>query len=269
MRHLIIVAIVLFAAGCGGRAGGDLHQRVLAAGSVRIGVKADAPPFGSERQGVRQGFDIDIAAAVARRLGVEPVFVSVTSADRIPRLCAGEVDMVVASMTQTRGRDRLVDFSIPYFEDGPAILVRTGSGIASYLQVGGRRLGVATGSSTAGTLATVVPEAIVVEVPAIADLLPALDAGRVDAVASDALILAGLVRASGHPADYAMAGGRIISEPYGIAVPQDESAWRDAINEALMAIWEDGEWARIADSWFGPAGALPAPISFQMPTIPR
>jgi polar amino acid transport system substrate-binding protein len=270
MRFLLLSALALVLVGCGSeRAAGGLYEHVKSSGSIRIGVKADSPPFGVERKGMRQGFDVDIAQAVARHLGVEPVFVTVTSADRIPKLQAGEVDLVVASMTQTRKRDRDVDFSIPYFEDGPAILVKTGGDITGYLQLGGRKLGVAKGSSTAAAVAKVAPEAVVVELPAIKDLLPALEAGQVDAVASDYLILIGLARASGKGRSYTIAGGRIVSEPYGIALPQNESALRDAVNEALMAMWEDGEWSRISDTWFGPNGAMPASIKFSMPTIPE
>lgn len=270
MRLILLSVLALVLVGCGSeRAVGDRLAQVTSAGSLRIGVKADSPPFGVESRGMRRGFDIDIGASLARRLGVEPVFVTVTSADRIPKLQAGEVDVVVASMTQTRRRDREVDFSIPYFEDGPAILVKSGGGITSYLQLGGRKLGVATGSSTAAAVAKVAPEAEVVEVPAIKDLLPALEAGQVDAVASDYLILIGLARASGKGRSYTIAGGRIVSEPYGIALPQNESALRDAVNEALMAMWEDGEWSRISDMWFGPNGAMPATIRFSMPTIPE
>lgn len=271
MRILLISLACLLAAACAGQrpAAPGVLDAVRAAGAVRIGVKADSPPFGVERQGTRYGFDVDIAAAIARRLGVEPRFVSVTSADRIPRLIAGDVDMVVASMTQTRERERQVDFSIPYFEDGPAILTKAGSGIAGYVDLGGRRVGVAIGSTTRRSLATAAPEVALVELPAIGDLMPALDAGAVDAIASDYLILLGLAKASGRPASYAIPGGRIVSEPYGIALPQDQSAWRDAVNEALMAMWEDGEWERIAASWFGPASNLPAEIRFAVPTIPR
>jgi len=270
MRLLLLSALALILVGCGSeRAAGGRLEQIKSAGTIRIGVKADSPPFGVERKGMRQGFDIDIAESLARRLGVEPALVTVTSADRIPKLQAGEVDMVVASMTQTRGRDRQVDFSVPYFEDGPAILVKSGSGITSYLHLGGKKLGVAKGSSTAAGVVKVAPEAEVVEVPAIKDLLPALEAGTVDAVASDYLILVGLARASGKGRSYTIAGGRIVSEPYGIALPQNESALRDAVNEALMAMWEEGEWSRIADTWFGPNGAMPASIKFQMPTIPQ
>lgn len=273
MRHPILVLVVLLLAACGGRpeavAGGGVLERVLASGTVRVGVKADSPPFGVERAGARMGFDIDIAQAVARRLGVEASFASMTSAERIPRLVAGEVDMVVASMTQTRERERLVDFSVPYFEDGPAILTARDGGIDGYVALGGRKVGVARGSTTARSLATIAPEAALVELPATADLMPALRAGTVDAIASDYLILLGLQRADGDPGRWSMPGGRIVAEPYGIALPQDQSAWRDAVNAALMAMWEDGEWARICDAWFGPASAMPADVRFTMPTIPR
>lgn len=271
MRLLILAACAaILLAGCsGGRAAPGTLERVMAAGTVRVGVKADAPPFGVERQGVRYGFDVDIAEAVARRLGVQVAFTNVTSAERIEAITSGRVDMVVASMTQTRAREREVDFSIPYFEDGPAFLVKADSGITGYIQLGGRRLGVAKGSSTAAALAKVAPEAVLVELPATKDLLPALRAGQVDAIASDYLILLGLAKGSGEKDAYDIPGGRIVSEPYGIALPQDQSAWRDAVNGALMAMWEDGEWSRIADAWFGPSSATPAGLRFTMPTIPQ
>jgi polar amino acid transport system substrate-binding protein len=274
VRVLILSLFILVVAACGGgreapAARIGQFDRIIASGTVRVGVKADAPPFGIERNGVRLGFDIDIAQAIARRLAVEPVFVTVTSADRIPRLVAGEVDMVVASMTQTRGRERQVDFSVPYFEDGPAIMARSDAGITGYIDLGGKRLGVAKGSSTAATLATVAPEAVVVEVATIAELLAALRAGTVDAIATDHLILLGLLRSCPDADSFVIPGGRIVSEPYGIALPQDQSAWRDAVNGALMAMWEDGEWARICDAWFGPASATPVDVHFTMPNIPR
>ncbi|MBN8524891.1 MAG: transporter substrate-binding domain-containing protein [Planctomycetes bacterium] len=275
MRHLILALAILLLAACGGGdrtagpAGRSVLDRVLASGTVRVGVKADSPPFGVERSGARMGFDIDIAQAVARRLGVEAAFVTVTSADRIPRLVAGEVDMVVASMTQTRSRERQVDFSVPYFEDGPAVLVGTASGIDGYVALGGRKVGVAKGSTTAQSLATIAPEAVLVELPAIADLMPALRSGTVDAIASDYLILLALRRTEAEPGRWAIPGGRIVAEPYGIALPQDQSAWRDAVNAALMAMWEDGEWARISDAWFGQQSAMPADVRFVLPTIPR
>ena len=270
---LILSALALVLAGCGSpretAAVGDRMAAITAAGAIRVGVKADSPPFGVARNGLYFGFDIEIAEAVARRMGVQPVFVPVTSAERIPRIAAGEVDMVVASMTQTRARERQVDFSVPYFEDGPAVLVKTGSDITSYLQLGGKRLGVAKGSSTAASLRKVAPEAEMVEVAAIKDLLPALEAGSVDAVASDYLILIGLARASGKGRAYTIAGGRIVSEPYGIAMPPNQSALRDAVNDALMAMWEDGEWARIAETWFGAKSAMPVPLKFSLATIPE
>lgn len=269
---LILSALILVLVGCGGArdsAQADRLAAIIAAGQIRIGVKADSPPFGVVRNGVHLGFDVEIAEAIARRIGVDPVFVNVTSAERIPKIEAGEVDLIVASMTQTRARERQIDFSIPYFEDGPAVLVKTGSLISSYIQLGGKRLGVAKGSSTAASLLKVAPEAELIELPAIKDLLPALEAGTVDAVASDYLILVGLARASGKGRAYTVAGGRIVSEPYGIAMPRDQSALRDAVNEALMAMWENGEWARIAESWFGPNSAMPVPLKFSIATIPE
>ena len=111
LRHfsvLLLAGLVLAMTACGGgRAApsGDDLARVTQAGVLRVGVKADTPPFGFKRGDTLAGFDIDIAHALAQQMGLKDVvFVPVTSANRLAKLQAGEVDCVIASMTITRNR---------------------------------------------------------------------------------------------------------------------------------------------------------------------
>ncbi|MBA3686550.1 MAG: transporter substrate-binding domain-containing protein [Planctomycetes bacterium] len=251
-------------------AGGDLLAKVRAAGVMRVGVKADAPPFGMRRGGTLVGFDIDLAHAIAARLGIAKVeLVPVNSDERSDRLVAGEVDCVIASMTITRYRERRVDFSIPYFQDGAAFLVKADSPIQSYMELAGRAVGCVKGSSSSYYLTQVAPDAKRELVPGFNDLRAALDAGTVEAVMSDRLLLIGLMQQADAKDRYRIAGANVTVEPYGIAVPQNQSAWRNAINHALCELWEGGEWRQIADTWFGPGTPYEGQADFALPVYPR
>jgi polar amino acid transport system substrate-binding protein len=263
---LLAIACVLLTA-CGGRDGApDRLAAAKARGVLTVGVKADAAPFGVQTRTGLSGFDVDIATAVANQLGCEVRLVPVTSADRIPRLQSGELDLVVATTTITRGRERQVDFSIPYFQDGQALLVRTGSPITGYKDLAGKRVAAVRGSTSVGTLRQVAPEAEVVELGTMTDIKDALLAERVDAITSDGFILMGLRQGEKR---LSFAGPRFSTEPYGIAMAQGQSALRDAVNEALMDLWESGQWRAIYDAWFGPGTAYQADIRFAVPVVPR
>lgn len=270
MRHTITLIIVLglaCLAGCAARS--DDLATITAQKTIRIGVKADAPPFGSRVGTMHVGFDIDIATAIAQRLGAEPVFVDVTSADRITRLLAGDVDLLVASTTITRGREQQVDFTIPYFQDGQSLLVKTSSTIAGYQHLAGRPVGAVTGSTSATNLRQVAPDARLTEYADYPALFAALAADRVEAITSDRLILTGLARQAKPAGAYRLAGEPFSTEPYGIALRQDQSRLRTAVNHALLELWEDGTWRQIRDTWFGPGTPYATDIRFVITPYPK
>jgi polar amino acid transport system substrate-binding protein len=266
---LLLFSCVL--TGCGSaRSEGDQFARIRAEGVLRVGVKADSPPFGTMVGKNRSGFDLDIAYALGARLGVEKVeFTTVTSADRLDRLKHGEVDLVIASTTRTRSRERDVDFSMPYFEDGQALLVTAGSPIASYLDLAGKRVGVVQGSTSLGNLKQVAPGCIPITVDSFDALAQSLALGRVDAITSDRLILMGLQRRTPALASARLAGEPFTAEPYGIALAENQSRLRKAIDHALMGMWEDGEYQRIRDTWFGTGTSYALPERFALPVYPR
>ncbi len=249
---------------------GDLLERVLHDKRVRIGVKGDTPPFGMAQGGGYVGFDVDIATALAGALGIEDiVFVPVTSADRMEMIEKGEVDMLVASMSITRYRERRVDFSLPYFQDGQGLLVRHGSTVGGYLDLAGRKVGTVKGSSSSYYLHQVSPDCTPVVVADFPALLALLEHDQVDAITSDQTILIGLMANAPDPSAYRLAGTPFTIEPYGVAVPQNQSHWRNAIDRALMEICERGQWQAITDLWFGPGTKYSHRIDFHPPIYPR
>ncbi|MCX7805308.1 MAG: transporter substrate-binding domain-containing protein [Planctomycetota bacterium] len=275
----VLTAVIL--AGCGDRdrigAGGretggtaataSALDAVLARGKLIAGVRRDSPPFGfQDADGNLWGFDVDLARAVAGRLKVGLELVPVTASTRLEKLKSGAVDMLAASCTITRAREEEVDFSVPYFADKQAFLVKADSPVAGYLDLAGKTVGAVEGSTAMENVRIVQPDAKVAGFRDYGEAFAALKDGRVDAVASDSIILLGLI--SGDKAGYRIVG-RFGYEPYGIAVRQDDSRWRDRINGILMDMWEEGALQRLYESWFGERGKFPAEIDFSMTTYPK
>jgi polar amino acid transport system substrate-binding protein len=277
---LFLAAAILVLSACtgGDRAaapgGEDILAKVTTAKVVRVGVLANNPPFSFQVGKTWSGFDIEIAQGVANHLGIETVeFVPVTLDQRSPSVVAGTVDMVVASMTITRYRESKssskVDFSLPYFQDGQALLVKAASPIKSYLDLNGKKVGAVKGSTASFYMTQINPDATVVKYADNAALGKALVADEIDAATNDYLVLSGMIASSADPASLRIAGDRMTTEPYGIAVAQNQSAWRNAINHSLLALWESQDWHASADTWFGPTSKYASPINFVMQVYPK
>jgi len=252
----------------------DVLAAVTAAKTVRVGVLANNPPFSFQIGQQWAGFDIEIAQGVANHLGIEKIdFVPVALDQRSPSIVKGTVDMVVASMTITRYREskssNKVDFSLPYFQDGQALLVKSASPIKSYLDLNGKKVGAVKGSTGSFYMTQINPDATVEKYADNEALLKALEAGEIDAATNDYLVLAGMVANAADPVALRIAGDRMTAEPYGIAVAQNQSAWRNAINHALLAMWESQDWHAAADTWFGPTSKYASPVNFVMPVYPK
>jgi polar amino acid transport system substrate-binding protein len=97
--------------------------RILCAGEIRVGVRANYPLFATSEGAERSGYDIDVARAIASRLGVRPVWVSVRAATRIAALAEGDVDLVVATMGHNTQRDAQARFIRPHYYRSETIVV--------------------------------------------------------------------------------------------------------------------------------------------------
>ncbi len=272
----MLAAALAALAGCGGRGAGGAASSdrtastldtILARGKLVVGVRRDSPPFGfQDANGDLWGFDVDLARAIADRLKVGLELAPVTAATRLEKLKSGAVDMLAASFTITRAREEEVDFSMPYFADKQAFLVKADSPVSGYLDLAGKTVGAVEGTTAIENVRVVQPDAGISAFKDYAEAFAALKDGRVAAVASDSIILLGLI--GGDKAGYKIVG-KFGYEPYGIAVRQNDSKWRDRINEILMELWEEGALQRIYENWFGGRGRFPAEIDFAMTTYPK
>lgn len=97
--------------------------RILCAGEIRIGVRNNYPLFATSEGDERSGYDIDVARAIADRLGVRPVWVPVRAATRIAALAEGGADLVIATMGHNTQRDAQARFVRPHYYRSETILV--------------------------------------------------------------------------------------------------------------------------------------------------
>src|SRR5699024_9799671 len=143
---------------------------VLEKKEIKIGVMADAPPWGvEESSGEYKGFDIDIAEALADSLNAEATFVSTTNESRIPMLETDKVDIVIAALTSLDERAQKVEMTVPYAATGQVVLAPKNSGISDYDDLSERKVAATRGSIPATILETKFPEADAVLFESVAD----------------------------------------------------------------------------------------------------
>ena len=235
--------------------GTRFDARGSSSGSVlRAGVRQDVPGFGIvDEKGRTVGFDIDIATELAKRLGVKIELVPVTAATRIPLLQQGRIDLIAATLTHYRERDRVIDFSIGYFWTGQKLMVKKSSNIQSFADMAGKRAGFTERAVGPGKIRLL---ELIDEHGSIAAAGRAMQRGLVDAVVADVIILAGLRASAPNPGDYVIVGESLGGGDYAIGVRENDSKWRDAINFALQDMWRDGTWDKIYGRWVGPGTPL-------------
>jgi polar amino acid transport system substrate-binding protein len=141
-------AFIVLAAGSTTPAQADTLSDIKASGVVSFGVKADVKPWAYvDSSGKPIGFEIDMAEELAKRLGVEPKFITVTSANRIQYLEQGQVDIVLATMSDTPKRREVVRMIEPhYFGDATNVLAPKGTKFKTWPDIKGASLCAVNGA---------------------------------------------------------------------------------------------------------------------------
>jgi len=231
----------------------DELDDIKARGTLIVGVSESSPPF-SFRDGDKGivGYDVDLAAEVARSLGVGLVKVPVINAERIPALRSGRVDVVASGMTRAAARARAIDFSVAYFVSPHKILVRRDSGLTTIAQLGGRTLALVRSASVDKDLMAAVPTLKIVYLDDYAAAFTALRDQRVDSFLADELLLLRFAQRSGSPQDFSLIGDYTLPRTAGFALRKNEPRLRDAVDTTLIRLEASGAAAAIFTRWFEP-----------------
>ncbi len=266
---LTIVLVVLLAAGavwltgCGGddetttsmeatdTSAATEDMVLVEAGTLTVGSDTTFPPMESMNGTVAEGFDVDLMAAIAEKMGLEMVFKTEIFDTLIPSLQAGgKFDIIASSMTITDERKDMIDFSDPYIDSNQSIAVMKSSGLATQADMAGKKIGVQSGTTGEAWATENLTDSTLTPFDTTTKAFSALQAGIVDAVVNDLPVSAYLVKT-----DSAQSMVLIeeipTGEQYGFGVAKTNPALLAAVNQALTDLKADGTYDTIYEKWFG------------------
>ncbi|MPY63638.1 transporter substrate-binding domain-containing protein [Streptomyces spongiae] len=249
---------MLFVAGCSSDDGGSGKQ--TAAGGVTLAKGGQLttcthlpyPPFQSEIDGEVQGFDVALIDLVAKDLGVKQKILD-TPFENFKTgafLNSGQCDLAAAGMTITEERKKNVDFSDPYFEATQAVLATKKSGIGSFADLKGKKLGAQ--AQTTGEEYAQGKGLDPVSFESSDAVLNGLRTGQVQAVVIDYPVVQGWLKDKANADAFKVADNVNTGEEYGFTVKKGNTKLLAAINKALKEARSDGTYKKLYEQWIGP-----------------
>ncbi|HWN36081.1 MAG TPA: glutamate ABC transporter substrate-binding protein [Pseudonocardia sp.] len=206
-----------------------------------------------------QGADIDLVRQIASALFGDPAkvqFVVLDIADRAAAIERGQVDVVVDQFTVTCARQRTVEFSTAYMTAAQRILVPVSVNVREVDDLAGQRVCTSRGSTTEDVLRALPLHLDVVTLPGIPDCVVALQQGRVAAVSSDDVILAGL---AAQDPQTRVVGRALDQARYGVGMSPRAPDLVRFVNAVLERARADGSLAASQQRWYGSLDPAPRP----------
>ena len=264
----LVLAVALVAAGCGGgddegstgaQTGGETPQLqdLVTPGTLTVGTELPAPPFwiGDDYDSLTGGFEVDLAKEVGKRLGLNQVkFVEMPFAG----LVAGQqcpCDINFSQVTITEERDRVVDFTEPYFDANQGILARQGVTVNSLADAKKLKWGAQLNTTAVSFIEDRIQPATEARIyDRTVDAFQALNAGQVDAVLLDTPIVLGAVE-EGQVRNAEVVGQFKTGEVYG-AVVNRGSPNLEAFNQVIRTLKQEGFIAQLFKKYFAEQAAV-------------
>jgi len=230
-------------------------EEILKAGEIRVGVNPTLPPLAliNERNEV-DGFDVEIAGLLAKKLGVKLVVERVGSPDRIPSVVADKIDFVMGAMTRTAERAKVIDFTVPVHTEQFGVLTteKKPFKVLGDLNKESVTMIQVRGTTPIAYIEKNLPKAKILQLDNYPDVIKALADGRGDAML-DVVDFVGKymnqyknvkwrVIETGNPGDVYYCALGVSKGNYGL---------RDWLNVALYDLHRDGSVDQAWLKWFG------------------
>ncbi len=252
-----------------GPAFADKLDDIIGSGTLRCAVVLDFPPMGSrDADNNPQGFDVDYCNDLAAALGVEAEIVETTFPERIPALVSGQVDVAVASTSDTLERAKTVGFTIPYYAFENAVVANEGVEMADWEGMKGKTVG-----ATAGTYEAIWLEGKVKEwgegefrpYQNQADVFLALSQGQLDATVSTVEVAEANVKSGNFPGIRVVDKAPMVPDYVGLITLREEQGLLNYMNLFINQQVRTGRYAELYAKWVGEG----EPASLTIPGVYR
>lgn len=250
---LLVIFLSFIFCGCGQKNSVDDDlSRIMKQDKIVIGVRTDTRPFGFlDEKGQNAGYDIDIAKIIATALlgsDKKIEFVPVTASDRIRKLVTNEVDILIATLSITAQRERILDFSVPYYVAGQALMLPAESDIISLRELTGKKVIIIYGSTSEHSIRTSIPDVNIVGYKTYDDAYRAMRARQADALIADDTLLYRYILSD---KSLKLLPKRYSKEYYAIAFRKDEASQRlqVRVNSVLQSLQSTGKLNRLQEKW--------------------
>ncbi|WP_026882580.1 ABC transporter substrate-binding protein [Clostridium akagii] len=253
MAVILTVSVFMFVGcvGSGSEAGVDTSlTKVKSAGIISIGIDDTYPPMEfKDSTNTIKGFDIDMANAVGKKMGVKVKYVPTTLDGIFLALNSKKFDAVQSSISITGERKKTMIFTKPYIYGGNAVFVRTkDNAISSEKDLNGKILGIEIGSTSQEVLNKISGIKEIKKYNSTTEAFMDLKTGRVDGVVSDPQV--GDYYISDKKSDFKRSKTMLNQEPIGACFRKSDIALRDAYQKAIDQLKADGTLSKLSIKWF-------------------
>ena len=227
----------------------DLLDTVKQRGTLKVALEGTYPPFNFKENNQLAGFEVELANALAAKLGVKAEFATSEWSAILAGLQAGKYDVVINQVGITDKRRETFDFSEPYTISSPQLIVRKNEQrvFKSLDDLKGKKLGLGQGTNYAD-IARKVGGIDIKTYPGAQEYLQDLALGRIDAALNDSLLIPYIVKQTKLPLKPGAPVGEL--EKSGIPFAKNNPKFKAAIDKALADLQADGSFARISNKWF-------------------
>ena len=245
-RPFWLLVIIIILAACGAKEATKDGIKLVEEGTFNFAASGEFNPFSvTNDDGSMSGFDIDVAEAVAKQLGLEPVQHKFKFGGIVEGVKSGRFDAAVASHSISEERLKAVNFSTPYYYSGPQIYVRPDSVVETLDDLNGLEIAVAKGTTYSEIAEPITSNIKFYDSDVVA--LEALSKGKHDAVITDFVTGKEAIGAGMNIVGKELLG----KSEQAIAIAKDNEALLEQVNKALETLRENGTLAEISNKYIG------------------
>ena len=253
--------------------------KVRTSGSIAIGYRESSVPFSYlNARNEPIGYSIELCRALVTAIedtvnkSLSIKFVPVTSESRIDAVANGQIDLECGSTTNNIERQKRVAFSPTMFVSGTKLMVKKGSPIKSFRDLGGKKVAVTSGTTNEKTMRDLNDKfklgTQLVVMRDHAESFAQVASGQADAFATDDVLLYGLIaQNAAKGADYQVVGEFLSYDPYGVMFRKDDPQLAKVVTDTFHVLAQDGEIERQYKRWF--LRKLPSGTSINLPMSPQ